>query len=280
MTTTATSHPIRRRQPPAGSFLGRRLALEARLAAARTEAARAAVRAELASLARERADFIARNVGLAFGLVRNQLSFYHAVRRYGLDDAEGIALLKLTHAADWFDPAREFAFSTYACHAMRREVLIEALRQPGVVRLPTDPERAAIRPATAGDVARARAARTVGVWGGGADGGAWDLDPGDGGAAAEQVERRVDDAECLSRLAPLLASLPSRTRAAVEGRYMHGRRLADIGRDIGVSKERVRQLAQQGLRLLRVWAGVGDDAGKKLPRARPGRKPRQEEVAR
>ena len=129
----------------------------------------------------------------------------------------------LWHAIQGFDPARGTAFSTYAWVAIWRQVY----RRGQELSRDTDvwlPERLA----------------------------SWDeLDP------AEEVDRELT----IAILYDLVGQLPKRLRRVIVGRYGLGARLPctleELGKELGLSGERVRQLEQDALAWLRHPAHSG-----------------------
>lgn len=65
-------------------------------------------------------------------------------------------------------------------------------------------------------------------------------------------EDEVADAELKSLIQESLLDLPPLERAAVHGRYIEEKTLTEIGAKIGFSRERVRQLSEQGLARIRL----------------------------
>lgn len=138
-------------------------------------------------------------------------------RRSGLDleDLKQEAVIALTRAAELFDPRRGFQFSTYASSAiMRRLRAIERRHFEGV--------------------------------------------------CGKEVELRADWGVAKSEAVAAIASnlpeidlsiLPERTRYVIVHRFGIGgarpRTLEDVGRSLGLNKERVRQIQNDGLAALR-----------------------------
>lgn len=70
-------------------------------------------------------------------------------------------------------------------------------------------------------------------------------------APEDDMVERIDADLVPPRVAVALGRIPERESIAVVGSIAHGRRLEDVGRDLGVSRERVRQLKVQGLQRIR-----------------------------
>lgn len=60
----------------------------------------------------------------------------------------------------------------------------------------------------------------------------------------------VEHSDELDHLRNLVQALPERERHVIEQRHVHGRTLAEVGVDLGVSRERVRQIEAKALRKL------------------------------
>ncbi len=144
------------------------------------------------------------------------------VARLGYEESCSAALLGLTIAAQRFDESRGLSFSTFSWFYCRCEI-----------------QRAAER------FARCQA-RTESVCSNGADGAFLDkftssadvLEDADHGLRKLEVER-------------LLALLPPRWAKLVRMRFLEGMTLEATGKQLGISKERVRQLLRDSLGALR-----------------------------
>ena len=141
------------------------------------------------------------------------------------NDWHGYAVLGLWEAVRRFDPAKGNGFSTYGQHYMRKHC-----------------QRAAQTEAADGlHVPMHHGVTRVSVVGFGAVG---DEDGGFAGAIPERVpdpqEVPPDEAEFWDAVLWVLDD--PRHRTVLKERYANGRKLDDIARDLGVSKERVRQL--------------------------------------
>ncbi len=166
----------------------------------------------------------------------NRLRRLPAVRRLGEDDALGAAALGLLRAGELYDGSkvspvtgRPISFSGYA-YMWIRSAVAEACRRDG---------RQCLRAFS----------EVLGV-----------LE--DGVSFADKVfvdttdDRRRGRAERAEQLAVLLSAIPLRHRQAVELRYLEGLMFREVGRRMGVSQQRARQLVEQGVVGLRRAAGV------------------------
>lgn len=69
---------------------------------------------------------------------------------------------------------------------------------------------------------------------------------------APEPEEQLHEQEDLMTLVRIeLQRLTPQQREVLEKRFIHGRKLADVGQDYGVSHERIRQIESKALRLLR-----------------------------
>ncbi len=165
---------------------------------------------------------VAANLGIA-GMVATQ---YHR-RECGLDakdELTAVALLALCRAAQWYEPARGFAFSTYAHHCCRQAILHEFgdngliptpryLRRQANVDHPYRPARDRIRAATRSEI------------------------PLDELIDRSQATDPVHQAE-LHELHDRIRRLPGRERYATE-RTLEGWTGREIGRELGCTKQQV-----------------------------------------
>jgi len=190
----------------------------------------------------------------------------------------------LLEAAHRFDLARDVRFATYAQWWIKSAIQEFVLRNSGAVRTVTSSRQKSLLFTMARMLAdgtpiageeRARLARRFGVSAAAVDRmtlrmGARDLsiDAGRAGDGApsladmladdrpgpEETALTADEARHrAARLAAALAALPARERRIVEARHLRERPplLREIGRDFGVSKERVRQLEKRALARLK-----------------------------
>jgi RNA polymerase sigma-32 factor len=91
------------------------------------------------------------------------------------------------------------------------------------------------------------------------DGGWYDRMP-DGGPGPDELFLDAEDHRLSEAMAArALDALDRRERYIVEGRFMEPERrtLADLGRDLGISRERARQLEQRALGKMRAALGAG-----------------------
>ncbi len=185
--------------------------------------------------------------------------------------------LGLMRAVELFDHRRGNAFSTYATWWIRQAVTDALVRLGRTVRLPSHVERR-VRRARAAEARleratgrRPAAAEVAAALGGSVrdvdDLRRWDaatvsLDgpagppalaraPGGGAASGPGPEAAVIDAERAAVLGRAVAALAPRERDVVRRRFglagREERTLADIGRDAGLSRERVRQIERRAL---------------------------------
>ena len=167
-------------------------------------------------------------------------------RRITWDDAVAAATLGLVEAARRFDPARGNRFTTFAVWYCRSRVQ-DAAAAGGVVTVPRTDRGARRREETA-----ARAARAAGRHRPlSAD---WEESmPHADDAAIRDAESA---AHAAGRAGALLRRLDARSRDVVLSRA-RGEALADVGRRLGVTRERVRQIQAKAMRRLRALASQG-----------------------
>jgi DNA-directed RNA polymerase specialized sigma subunit len=75
---------------------------------------------------------------------------------------------------------------------------------------------------------------------------------------AETYEVETMEKALSNTVSDILWSLPERTRLAVEQVVMQGRALQSVGEEMGVTKERVRQIVNKGIRLVRRQPRIGE----------------------
>ena len=169
------------------------------------------------------------------------LAYWHADRfcrrtRMDYDECVGAALLGLVNAARLFRPELGWRFSTYASWSIRntlaRELEVERRR----------PDRLAVR--------LSGGTQPHSEWGDRRTGETFDEPAAPEGPPPydRETERAVADA---------VRALPPRERAVVRMRFYEGRKLAEAGAALGVTRERARQLQAQALRRVREAVGVG-----------------------
>jgi RNA polymerase sigma factor (sigma-70 family) len=206
-----------------------------------------------------------------------------AMRGMDIDELVQEGNIALMNAAKLYRPGGT-RFSTYATYAIRREV-IRAICRGGLIHVPHWLQVMRLRPVSGlGKVAARRAecvacaARAMGVRGlgehaRGTNGdGVGDSDP----AAYSPLSSlawpdRDDDADewaAVRGLLPsLIAMLGEREALVIRGRFGIGgprRTQPDIGRELGVTKERVRQIEVRAIEAMRMLAremARGQDAG-------------------
>ena len=173
----------------------------------------------------------------------------HLIRKLGgLDDAVQLGFLALADAARLFDASRGYQFSTYACNVIYYRIAREGQRE-GVIRLPAKQKKGASEEWNQKSEAAAACIDFSSYFR--CRHQSWydrDLDWPDHRSASVPE----DDYE----LGAQLAKLRPRERQAVEGYYLRGLTLQEVGDETGVCRERVRQLLARGIGELRRFMGV------------------------
>jgi RNA polymerase sigma-B factor len=217
---------------------------------------------------RERDRLVQMHLGLANSLARRFVG-----RGEELDDLRQVALLALVQTADRFDPARGFAFSTFATPtltgALKRHLRDHAwsVRPPrrlqerylevaGVIehltgelkRVPTTTEIAVHGEWSEGEVIEARAQQGSRYCD--------HLDAtedGDEGAYGQLsgIDVNYERIESREQIDGLLTALAERERTIVELRFFGELDQADIGRRVGLSQMHVSRLIKSSIRAVR-----------------------------
>lgn len=152
--------------------------------------------------------------------------------------------LGVNHAAERFDHSRGFKFSTYAQWWIRTFIQREVMNTRRTVRVPVHAQEGAYN----------RGERII------LDALSLNapLDASNPDAEWIDLLRSESDPEAEAELADMaeridaaLGCLQPAERRAIRGRFWRDHTLAEIGADVGVSRERIRQRAADGLRTLR-----------------------------
>lgn len=182
--------------------------------------------------------------------VRGALAF--SGRGVAEEDLVGEASIGLIEAASRFDPSHGTRFMTYATWWVRRRVVQALARQARVVRVPRHRlGRASSRPLP----------REVSLSDGEESGGRSVAETLP--AAGPTPEGAARRGEAIARLDHALVRLPARQQVVLRARFGLGgdgrrdepRTLKSIAADLGVSKERVRQIEGEALSALRAALG-------------------------
>jgi RNA polymerase sigma factor (sigma-70 family) len=227
-----------------------------RLTATQRRAAHEAV----AAGQRARDEFVVANLRLVVSIARRYQS-----TGLPLGDLIQLGNLGLLHAVEKFDFRKGFKFSTYATWWIRQAITRGYADTARLIRLPAHAEDTYRLVARTSDDLEARLGRqAIG------DGDSDDLLLGDTIADedsmfADEIANRDARAHVVETM---LDILDERERRIVELRYgLDGggpRDLAEVGKEIGVTRERVRQIEARVLSKLRHPSMAGVDAGEAL----------------
>lgn len=161
------------------------------------------------------------------------------------EDLFNAAFFGLRRAAEKFDASKGFKFSTYALHWVRHHVQRTIADQSRIVRVPVwFRERARRMQETLPPDALSLDAP---VRSGEGESKPW----------LEMMASDDDPTENLSTrqrrevIEQALERIPERTRDVLRSRFWKDESLAEIGRRLGLSRERIRQLEAEGLEMLR-----------------------------
>ncbi len=170
-------------------------------------------------------------------MLRTAGKFCQRFGRVGdVEEFEAAAALGVLSAMDVFDPERGIRFSTYSMRAawtqMQRELCERVIRLPRnfVHQKHCHDELEWAMQVTAIDAPDAWHDRALMV---------------------RDDDSCEDEAEQLTTLAAAVDRLPERERLVIRGYFFSRRTLASIGHEIGVSRERVRQIRNQAIDRLR-----------------------------
>lgn len=193
---------------------------------------------------------VMRNTGLVYQVV-NRL---HVGERME-DDAIQMGMMALMRAVELFDVNYGTRFSTYACNSIRRRVLDWVWENQGVI---TVPKHSSCNESKMQYVVATRHP--------------FRLQHKQGGNTIDLVDHRgeyepVADCEKLKRL----ETLPERTAFIIRERIA-GRTFQEVSKQVGLTRERVRQIQNDGLRKLYDMEPENRGGGKKK------RKPKRKEV--
>lgn len=182
---------------------------------------------------------VEQNLPLALAIVKKSA----AGRWMPLDDRRQAAIEGLIRAVAGFDFEHGAKFSTYACRAIFHW-LSRVAQCDGLVRVPLYAQRPrkADDEALAASVSQARSVFSIHR---ADDGHPIDLPAREDGS--EDAEARAADREALWAA---IRDLPPRYRWVVAERA-RGKTLESIGRYMGISKERARQIESKGIELIR-----------------------------
>jgi RNA polymerase nonessential primary-like sigma factor len=173
------------------------------------------------------------NLALAAWVAKKVRRLSRLARLLPWEDARQAAMLGLVQASRRYDPARCPRFAGFACWAIRAAVQ-EAARRAVAVTVPAQVVQGTVSrlrsDALQAAAAACRGSLTLA-----------DCTPLPAPAAGPRPEEE---------LGPLLEGLPPRPRQVVQ-RRLEGHTLREVGRELGVTRERARQIEVSALSRLR-----------------------------
>lgn len=188
-------------------------------------------------------ELVRHNLRLAVNMAKRSAHF-------GLqfDDVLSIAILVLVEASRAFDVGRGCKFSTYAMTAIRRRFTVDIPKCRDHIRMKwrAEGERGAVC-SRAYEMAHQALYSSVSM-----------SDRGVGWMKAKSVEAEDETwgDEDVEWVRVMLEKLPARERVVIQGRFFEDKTLDEVGRVVGVGKERVRQIQEKALSRLRDLMGA------------------------
>jgi RNA polymerase sigma factor (sigma-70 family) len=196
---------------------------------------------------------IADNLGLVWEVVlfmKHSERYRETIQRLGgVEDAVQEGVVAMAHAVRNYDPTRGARFGTYAWNCIFRYVLNRA-QTAGVIHTPQHAHWRKAKPAVAEARDRACFPRQLSALALDDDGGREFCLP----QLARLPEEPPDYFE-RDALRAALAGLPRRVGHAVRRYYLDGLTLGKVGAELGVTRERVRQILAEALAELRNTMG-------------------------
>lgn len=198
------------------------------------------------------------NMGLVGMQVRRLYRIHPDIRRtYPADDAWQDAVSGLIRAADLWDPDRA-VFSTYAVHSIR-QVLYRKVEEMHMIRVPEHVYRQLYRGDRDDWHLLERKVMLLSQLG--RRGRGHDTQMHEPHAREMSVPDQAHLRDGCRRVRRMLRLLPGRFGYVLERRWLCEESLAAVAADMGVTKERVRQIEVKGLKMLRrrlIGSGYGE----------------------
>lgn len=180
-------------------------------------------------LASDRDAMVTAHVRYAFSIAKG-----YQKRGVPLADLFAEAILGLFEAHDHFDPSKGVAFTTYSSFWVRRAIT-SALKKKGLIHIPNQKQNEGLKFEYLSVDKDERNGKKL-----------LDL-PAEGPSSEEAVDKKKR-ARTIQRA---LSILSDRDRRIMRMRFWEGRTLMEIGDRIGLSRERIRQIIDTSLHLLK-----------------------------
>lgn len=169
------------------------------------------------------------------------------------DDLAQAGFVALCRAARHYDAGEGVKFSTYATISVRRAVVDELCYRSSLVHVPQEPLGARPGETRLDMVTRLRPMQMQASADGFHDhmGACMPDTDHEPLAPAEDIDEELDGQDRVGMLHDSIEAMPERDRFVIRARWFDGRTLQDIGDELRISKERVRQIEAKALEFLR-----------------------------
>ncbi len=209
-----------------------------------------AMKASVRSIA-ERNVLVEQWMGLPKHVVHKKLQGHPVIKSIGVDDAVSIGTLALIRAAELWEPDRNILFKTYAMQSIINRIFQERM-SGNLIRVPNSFQSGPGKPQTpfldlALKALNIKRLDTLGF-----------KDRNE--VNLEYPGERINKEE-LEEVMEAVRLLPSKYRYVLKRTMIDGEKLIVVGQEIGLVKERVRQIRNAALKHLKYVLGVGEKGG-------------------